>query len=390
MNNPAESGAPAQPGERVESRNSLDRSLSILLVTARYVPEIGGTEVHTRELAERLARRGHRVTVLTTDRSGNLPVREERGGVRILRVRAWPAERDYYLSPGIVGAMRSSSYDVVHIQGYHTLVAPVAMLSAMRSNIPFVLAFHSGGHSSRVRRAMRGPQIRALRPLFGRAHRLVASSASELQYFKWRLGMPAAKFEMVPVLANLPQIADGVQDPSGNTVLVTVGRLEHYKGHQRVIEALPLLRSRVPNLRLRIVGEGPLESRLYQLAREHHVDDLVTIAAIPPTHRREMAEIMQRAALVISLSDFESAGLSIREALSLGRPVLVTDIAGYSDLHGSPLVNAIPLKSPIPVIANAIADSLRRTVFAEAADIPTWDECIDQFERIYRDAIGAR
>jgi glycosyltransferase involved in cell wall biosynthesis len=310
--------------------------------------------------------------------------------VTILRVRAWPAERDYYLSPGIVGAMRSSPYDVVHIQGYHTLVAPVAMLSAMRSNIPFVLAFHSGGHSSRVRRAMRGPQIRALRPLFGRAHRLVASSASELQYFKWRLGMPAAKFEMVPVLANLPQIADGVQDPFGNTLLVTVGRLEHYKGHQRVIEALPLLRGRVPNIRLRIVGEGPLESRLYQLAREHHVEDLVTIAAIPPTHRREMAEIMQRAALVISLSDFESAGLSIREALSLGRPVLVTDIAGYSDLHGSPLVNAIPLKSPIPVIANAIADSLRRTVVAEAADIPTWDECIDQFERIYRDAIGAR
>ena len=370
------------------SRQSRNQKLAILLVTARYVPEIGGTEIHTRELAERLARRGHAVTVLTTDRSGKLPEREERGGVTILRVRAWPANRDYYLAPDIVSAMTSSRYDVVHIQGYHTLVAPLAMLSASREKLPYILAFHSGGHSSRVRRAMRGPQIRALRPLFRRAHRLVASSASELQYFKWRLGLPADKFEMVPVLANLPLIADGVRDPTGSTLLVSVGRLEHYKGHQRVIEALPRLLDRVPNLQLRIIGDGPLETRLRQIARELDVEDLVTIAPIPPTDRRQMAEVMQRAALVISLSDFESAGLSIREALSLGRPVLVTDIAGYADLRDSVLVNTIPLKSSTPVIADAIADSLRRTIMADDADVPSWEDCIDQFERIYRDAIG--
>ena len=223
------------------SRQSRNQKLAILLVTARYVPEIGGTEIHTRELAERLARRGHAVTPLLIAVASSKC--EERGGVTILRVRAWPANRDYYLAPDIVSAMTSSRYDVVHIQGYHTLVAPLAMLSASREKSTF--AFHSGGPFVRVC-AMRGPQIRALRPLFRRAHRLVASSASELQYFKWRLGLPADKFEMVPVLANLPLIADGVRDPTGSTLLVSVGRLEHYKGHQRVIEALPRLLDRVP------------------------------------------------------------------------------------------------------------------------------------------------
>ena len=45
------------------------RSLSLLYVTARYPPFVGGTEIHTAEMAAELARRGHDITVLTTDLS---------------------------------------------------------------------------------------------------------------------------------------------------------------------------------------------------------------------------------------------------------------------------------------------------------------------------------
>ncbi len=47
-----------------------ERSLRILLVTARYLPNVGGTEIHTYEVARRLVAAGHDVTVLTTDLSG--------------------------------------------------------------------------------------------------------------------------------------------------------------------------------------------------------------------------------------------------------------------------------------------------------------------------------
>src|SRR5581483_5809901 len=96
--------------------------LRVLLVTARYLPSVGGTEIHTYEVAKRMTEAGNDVTVLTTDLSGQLPGEEQIEGVRIIRVRAWPAERDYYFAPGIYRQIVAGDWDIVHCQGCHTLV----------------------------------------------------------------------------------------------------------------------------------------------------------------------------------------------------------------------------------------------------------------------------
>ena len=102
----------------------------LLLVSARYFPYTGGVETHVYEVAHRLVRAGVAVTVLTTDPSGHLPASEQVAGVQIRRVRAWPANKDYYFAPGIYHTIVGGSWDVIHCQGYHTLVAPLAMLAA--------------------------------------------------------------------------------------------------------------------------------------------------------------------------------------------------------------------------------------------------------------------
>jgi glycosyltransferase involved in cell wall biosynthesis len=43
---------------------------------------------------------------------------------------------------------------------------------------------------------------------------------------------------------------------------VSCGRLERYKGHHRVIEALPLVQQTVPDATLHILGSGPYEKEL--------------------------------------------------------------------------------------------------------------------------------
>ena len=363
------------------------RSLSILLVTARYVPEIGGTELHTRELAERLVARGHSVTVVTTDRTHGLPAREALGGVEIRRVRAWPSSRDYYFAPGLIRAMRDGQFQLVHLQGYHTLVAPIALATARRMRVPYIVAFHSGGHSSRVRRSMRRAQIRALRPLLGSADRLVANSVAEHQYFLQRLRFPEGKFAIIPIGANLPEITEGLPHADGTTLILSIGRLERYKGHHRIVDGLPALRKIVPNARLRIVGEGPQRAALQERARDLGVEDHLEIAPIGTNHRDELALLLNRASLVISLSEFESAGMSIREALALKRPVLVSEIDGFADIAGSPFVTRIPLSSSNERVAGQIAEALRSTFVDVTGHVPTWDECVDRFEEIYFEAI---
>lgn len=120
------------------------------------LPYMGGIETTCTRSPRRLAALGVEVTVLTTDTSGELPPSERVDGYDIRRWPAYPRNRDYYWSSacgGICGESQSA-YDVVHIQGVHTLVPPTA-LAAVRSRIPSVLTFHTGGNSAGLRNFIR-------------------------------------------------------------------------------------------------------------------------------------------------------------------------------------------------------------------------------------------
>ena len=85
------------------------RPLRILMVSARFFPSGGGTELHTREVATRLAARGHDVTVLTTN-PGSLPAREELNGVHVRRVRPWTGGSDLYFAPDVYRVVRRGGW----------------------------------------------------------------------------------------------------------------------------------------------------------------------------------------------------------------------------------------------------------------------------------------
>src|SRR5260370_28549185 len=153
-------------------------------------PSMGGVETHIYEVGRRLAQAGVEVTVLTTDVSGRLPAVEELEGIRIRRVRAWPANKDYYFAPGIYRVITRGRWGLVHCQGDHNLVPPLAILPASPAIIPLVLTFHSGGDVSRLRKALRGLHWTMLRPLLSRARKLIAVSEFEAGFFSEPLRLP--------------------------------------------------------------------------------------------------------------------------------------------------------------------------------------------------------
>ena len=75
--------------------------LRVAMVSACALPLMGGIETHVHEVSTRLGAAGVDVTVLTTDRSGNLPVEEELPGYRVRRFPAYPRSRELYLAPGL-------------------------------------------------------------------------------------------------------------------------------------------------------------------------------------------------------------------------------------------------------------------------------------------------
>lgn len=363
-------------------------ALRLLLVTARYFPYLGGVEHHVYQLARRFAKAGVDVTVLTTDPSGHLPYNEEADGVRVMRLPAWPAGSDLYFAPDLYRVITGGDWDIVHIQSYHTLVAPLAILAALRAKIPYVLTFHGGGHSSRLRNAMRGLHRVMLRPLLARAERLIAIALFEVELFGRQLGIPEEQFVVIPSGSDLPRVAQPVTTAGDPNLIASVGRLERYKGHHRIVEALPYIVEQQPDARLWIAGSGPYEQALRRMAKKLNVADRVEIRAIPMAERAKMAQELGKVGLVTLLSEYETQPAAIMEALALGRPALVADTSGLHELAEQGLVQAIPLRSTAQQVARAVLDQLRQPLAPKSVDFPTWDACVASHLALYHSITG--
>jgi glycosyltransferase involved in cell wall biosynthesis len=360
--------------------------LRVLLVAARYFPYIGGLETHVYEVGRRLARAGVDVSVLTTDPTGRMPRTEEIEGTHVRRVRAWPRRKDYYFAPEIYPIIAQERWDLIHCQGYHTLVPPLAMAAALRAGVPYVLTFHSGGDSSRFRKAFRRAQCAALRPLLARAERLIGVSRFEAEFFRERLRLPRDRFVVIPNGAqHLPELRDLPTEPTNGKLIVSVGRLERYKGHQRVIAALPKVLEHEPNVRLLIVGVGPYETALRAQARSLGVADRVEIRGMPPGDTRGMAEVFARASLVTLLSEHEGQGLAALEALMLRRPVLVAATTALQELAQSGLARGVAVESTPDDVATAVLDQLREPMLPADVALPTWDSSMTALLHLYAD-----
>lgn len=354
------------------------------MATPRYLPHIGGVERYVDLLSRRLVERGVSVTVLTTDRERAFPRQEQVEGVEIVRVPAWPRGRDYYFAPEMYRIIRRETWDLLHVQSYHTFVAPLTMLAARRAHVPYVLTFHGGGHSSWVRSRLRRPQWALLRPLLARAQRLVALARFELDLYGGALNLPRERFALIPTGIDLPKNAP--PPPSGNPsapVIASVGRLERYKGHHRLIEALPEVIGGQPDARVWIAGSGPYEEALKRIARGLGVAERVEIRAVPADDQLAMAAQLSKVALVVLFSDYETLPIAVLEALALRRPVLVTDSQGLDELAEKGLVRAIPHESGPREIAAAVLEQLRDPFVPERHDLPTWEDCASRHQELY-------
>lgn len=357
--------------------------MRVVMATPRFLPEIGGVERHVEQLGQRLARAGCSVTVLTTGLERGLPPQESIGGVEVRRVRAWGGGRGIYAAPGIYAEIRRGGWDLVHVQSYHTFVAPLAMLGAVNAGLPYLVTFHGGGHSSRIRSRARPAQLRALRPLLARASRLVAVAQFEVQLYGGRLGIPETRFAVIPNGSELPPSPRTATSARDRLQIASVGRLERYKGHQRVLAAFPHILASRPEATLWIAGSGPYERQLRRMAARLGVTDRVTIEAVPADAAQELAARLGAVDVVVLLSEFETHPIAVIEALALGRPVVVADTSGLRELAAQGHVRSVPLKSDPAVVAAAVLAEAERPSNSGTQSLPSWDDCAVAHHALY-------
>jgi glycosyltransferase involved in cell wall biosynthesis len=137
-------------------------------------------------------------------------------------------------------------------------------------------------------------------------------------------------------------------------VIGTVGNLTRKKNQQMMLRAVALLAQRVPNVRLVIVGTGPLEENLRRVASRLRLEDNVTFLG----SREDVLELLPGFDAFCLSSQFEGLSIALVEAMATGVACVATAVGGIPEVIEDDVSGLL-----VPAGATAeLADALERIV----------------------------
>lgn len=175
-----------------------------------------------------------------------------------------------------------------------------------------------------------------------------------------------------------------LQLPSSAKVLVTVGGLVPRKGFHRVIDIIPQLLKRWPDLVYLIVGgasaEGNNRKELEDQVAHLGLQNAVRFLGPRPPH--ELAEILSASDLFVLATSNEGWANVLLEAMGCGLPVVTTDVGGNREVvcHQG-LGTVVPFGDPVALaaaITAALENHWDRQVIRAYAATNSWDERVDR------------
>ena len=326
--------------------------MRILFISHSSPLKEGGAETRTREVAFRLARAGHHVTILCGKTDASDPPVSEVGGVKIVSKKTLPdfllrrfpyphyfslAAANLFLMIHVPPFLRKEKFDAIREDV--APFPPTFLLSLVRLRAGRRIAV-----THMMSRTLKG-WVKYYGPIFGLAgfamDRLLRSG--RLKYdrvvcaAKWfademkEYPAIAAKVRYVPNGVNLAEFtAARARNGNGRKRLLSVGRLAETKGHRYAIEAMSHLKREYPDAKLVIVGNGPLKLPLTQLAKELGVAEMVEIRS--PVSHREMPRLYSEHDFFVMPSIWEGLPVSLIEAMASKLPVVATDINAITDV----------------------------------------------------------
>lgn len=351
-------------------------------------PLAGGVEVHLEEIASRLAsRHGIETTVLCAAFDGAIPD-ETRRGIRFVRF----GDRGFSYYAQLPGRARAE----LATGGYDLVVENLCkLLFFSRFWLPGVprlgLVHHLFGLSAfrqvSVPIASYVVVTEALLPLAYRGMPFVVVSPSTRDDLVKR-GLPGRDVRVIPNGLDHDHYRPGTA-PAERDLVVFVGRLEHYKGVDLLLDAWLHVRSVRPGARLVIAGSGGAGDEMRARARDAGFGDTVTFAGF--VSEEEKVAWMQRATVVVQPSRKEGWGLTVLEANACGTPVVATDVPGLRDSvrHGTSGLLAAPNPSSLATCLLAVlSDDALRARLARGARAWSerfrWDHVADAFADVVR------
>jgi phosphatidyl-myo-inositol dimannoside synthase len=192
------------------------------------------------------------------------------------------------------------------------------------------------GRPTTIAQSLRGAHLRL-------AHAIVTVSHFGRAALIERYDVPSDKIALITNGIDLDRFRPRPDSPllraryglPDQRILLTVGRLSERKGMDRVIEALPAVLSRHPEVHYLIVGEGKYRPHLERLVAERRLGDHVTFAGgVSDEHLLDhyaIADIFLMPHRELASGDTEGFGVVFLEANACGVPVVAGMVGGATD-----------------------------------------------------------
>lgn len=327
--------------------------MKILFVCKISPLKEGGAETRTKEVAFRLARMGHEVTILCARGHVADQYIQKINGVTIICkdvLPAWLLKRFPYPSYFLLASvsmflmfpllflLRKQKYDLIRED--FAPFPPSGLLSLVRlSDCRRVAVVHNLSNDLRGWVKFYGyvyglagyAMDRLLRSGRLKFDRIICAGewfAAEMKQHP----QIADKVCYIPNGVNLEEFAAArkVAASNGTTRLLCVGRLVETKGFRYAIEALGFLKTDYPHLKLDILGNGPLRDQLTRLASERGVSEMLSFRS--PVSHAEMPDIYRQYDFFLMPSLFEGLPVALIEAMASRLPVIATDIPAITGI----------------------------------------------------------
>lgn len=393
--------------------------MRILQVTPYFYPAwtFGGPVKAVYELSKELVKKGHDVTVYTTDvcdrtsRSdvkSNGPVQVD--GIRTYYFRniskALAYDHKLFLSPSLVSVIKKeiSGFDIIHLHEYYTFQNIVTHYYAKKCHVPYVLSVH--GSLSPTARKQKTPFKQVFTYFLGRyilrdvSVAIVLTKEEKKQLLL--MGLESDKVRVIPNGVNLLEFADPPKKGtfrekyfigSDERIILFLGRINREKGLDLLVSAFSMLVEQLKGLRLVVAGPADLHylASLKQLIVSKKIEDKVLFTGL--LVGKDKLSVYVDADVFVLPSHFEGLSFTVLEACASGVPVVIThhcNIPEVADYKAGFVVgrNEDEIQNAVFTILND--EKMRRELGSNGKKMVrqkfTLTKTVKQLEELYREA----
>ena len=231
-----------------------------------------------------------------------------------------------YLQAGIRKYLRSSiPPDLVHA---HSALNGgfVARAVSLQVGVPFVVTEHLSSYQTG---SLSASHLERARKVFERSSEVICVSRS-LEASLQRCGVLNRRAKVVPNFVDCERFGPNFFKTESRKEVLCIAAGKPGKGLAVLVEAFGIA-LRQSEWVLSIVGKpGKETGRIEQLIRDNDLEGKVNL--LGPKPREQVSSIIEEASFVVVSSTFETFGVTVIEALAMGKPVLSTRCGGPEEI----------------------------------------------------------